>query len=76
MDAENTHRYPGHHLWSMSANVPAGRHLEVIARVVNLTDERFAESAGYTQARGEEFAPGLPRTVYLGLQYRWGGEGR
>jgi outer membrane receptor protein involved in Fe transport len=76
MDAENTHRYPGHHLWSLSANVPAGRRLEVIGRIVNLGDERFAESAAFTQARGEEFAPGLPRTVYLGLQYRWGGEGR
>jgi outer membrane receptor protein involved in Fe transport len=74
MDAENTHRYPGHHLWSLSSNLPMGRHLEVTGRVVNLLDERFAESAQFTQARGEEYAPGLPRTIYLGLQYRWGAE--
>ena len=76
MDAENTHRYPGHHLYSLSANLPIGRHLEVIARMVNVTDERFAESAVFTEARGEEYAPGLPRTVYIGLEYGWGGDAR
>jgi outer membrane receptor protein involved in Fe transport len=76
MDAENSHRYPGHDLYSISSSLPVGRHLTVIARMMNVTDERFAESASYTQARGEEFAPGLPRTVYVGLQYGWGGDGR
>lgn len=76
MDAENTHRYPGHNLFSLSANVPVGSHLELIGRVVNLTDERFAESAVYTLARGEEFAPGMPRTIYLGVEYGWGGDAR
>lgn len=76
MDAENTHEYPGHNLWTLSANVPVAGRLEVIGRIANLTDERFAESAVYTQARGEEFAPGLPRTVYIGLQYGWGGGDR
>ena len=73
MDAENTHRYPGHDLLTLSANIPVGTRLELIGRVVNLTDERFAESALFTRARGEEYAPGLPRTVYIGLQYGWGG---
>ncbi|MEX2583691.1 MAG: TonB-dependent receptor, partial [Gemmatimonadota bacterium] len=73
MDAENTHRYPGHNLWTLATNVPLPGNLEAIGRVVNLADEHFAESAQYTTFRGEEFAPGLPRTIYLGLQYRWNG---
>ena len=76
MDAENTHEYSGHDLFSISTNVPVGRHLQIIGRVANLTDERFAESAVFTAARGEEYAPGLPRTVYIGLQYGWGGDER
>lgn len=76
MDAENTHQYPGHNLVSLSANVPFGSSVELIGRVVNLTDERFAENAVYTAARGEEYAPGLPRSIYVGLRYGWGGDGR
>lgn len=76
MDAENTHKYPGHDLWTLSANIPVIRRLELMGRISNLTDERFAENAAYTRARGEEFAPGMPRTVYVGLQYGWGGGDR
>lgn len=76
MDAENTHEYPGHDLWTLAANVPLPGNLEAIGRVVNLKGDRFAESARYTSFRGEEFAPGLPRTIYLGIQYSWEGARR
>jgi len=71
MDADNTHRYGGHALINLRADVPVTRGIEAVARVSNLLDERYAEGASYTQAAGEEFAPGMPRTVYLGLQWRW-----
>jgi iron complex outermembrane receptor protein len=71
MDAENTHEYPGHDLWNLYANVPVTRSLELVGRLANIADVRYAESASFTQFRGEEFAPGMPRTVYLGVQYRW-----
>jgi len=73
LDAENSHRYDGHTLLSLSANVPVAPGLELVGKVVNLADERFAESASYTRARGEELAPGTARTLYLGAQYRLGG---
>lgn len=73
MDADNTHRYGGHALVNLRADVPLARGIEAVARVSNLRDERYAEGAGYTQAAGEEFAPGMPRTVYFGLQWRWEG---
>lgn len=70
MDADNTHRYPGHDLFGARLSVPVYRGATLFARLTNLTDERYAESSGFTQARGQEFAPGLPRALYLGVQVR------
>ena len=36
---------------------------QVFGRVLNLADTRHAETASFTQARGQEFAPGAPRAV-------------
>jgi outer membrane receptor protein involved in Fe transport len=73
MDADNTHRYDGHTLLSLSAGVPVSRMLEATVRVNNLANEHYAENASYTSAqRGPEYAPGLPRSVYAGLQLRIG----
>ena len=74
MDAENTHRYPGHALLGVRGQLPVAGGLQAVARIHNLRDVRYAEGAAYTQARGEEFAPGIPRTVYLGVQWRWEGD--
>ena len=43
-------------------NAPDGLvgRVTVFGRLMNLTDELYAENAGYTVARGEEYAPGLP----------------
>lgn len=73
MDADNTHGYGGHSLVSLRADLPVTRGMAIVTRVNNLLDERYAEGAAYTQAAGEEYAPGMPRNVYLGLQWRWEG---
>lgn len=70
MDPENTNRYDGHTLLSLRADLPSFRGVTIFGRVANLTDKRYAELATYTAARGEELAPGMPRTLYLGIQYR------
>lgn len=69
MDPQNTHRYPGHDMLNLRMNVPVTGGVGVFARLVNVTDVRFAESASFTAARGLEYAPGMPRTLYVGL--RW-----
>jgi outer membrane receptor protein involved in Fe transport len=69
MDASNTHRYPGHDLLNLRASYPVGP-VTVFGRLMNVTDERYAENAAYTIARGEEYAPGLPRALYLGVEVR------
>ena len=71
MDAANTERYDGHTLLSLRGRVRLGKGVAAIARVLNLTDERYSESSSYTLQRGREFAPGMPRTLYAGLELDW-----
>jgi iron complex outermembrane recepter protein len=70
LDAVNTARYRGHDLVSLVGNLPVGDRVTVFARVHNLTDVRYAESAGWSGVRGPEFAPGMPRTLHAGLELR------
>ncbi|HET7230573.1 MAG TPA: TonB-dependent receptor [Longimicrobium sp.] len=71
-DPQNTHRYDGHSLVNLHATVPVRGGVELVGRMNNVLDERYAEAAQYTVARGEELAPGMPRSLYLGVQLRAG----
>jgi outer membrane receptor protein involved in Fe transport len=70
MDAENTTRYQGHTLVNLRGSVGVHGHLMVFARLMNLADVRYADRAAFTTSRGSEFAPGMPRTLYAGVEYR------
>ncbi len=71
LDDENTQKYDGHDLYHLRVNYMASPQMELFGRVENLTDERYATGASYSQWRGRELAPGLPRTVYAGVKYSW-----
>lgn len=74
MDVANTQRYDGYSLVNLRADVPVTRGLSVVGRMNNALDRRYAETATFASAqRGVELAPGMPRTLYLGVQYRWEG---
>ncbi|HEX6940208.1 MAG TPA: TonB-dependent receptor [Longimicrobiales bacterium] len=68
LDAANTERYDGHDLLNLRASYEVRPGATLYVRVDNVTDARYAESAGYSTFLGREFAPGLPRTLYAGLQ--------
>ncbi len=70
MDPANTVTYDGYDLINVRAeyNLPAG--FSVFGRLMNLTDEHYADRATYNDFRGEELSPGLPRALYIGLEYR------
>lgn len=70
MDDANTNTYQGHHLFNVRAAYKVVEGFEVFGRVMNLADTRWATIAQYTNSR-EEFAPGLPRTVYGGVTVRF-----
>lgn len=70
MDPADSHYYEGHTLLNLRGSWVLFHHTTLFARLMNATNARYAERATFTTARGEEFAPGLPRTFYLGVQYQ------
>lgn len=71
MDAANTQKYDGHDIFNLRVNYPVSKQVELMGSITNLSDERYAESAAYKTTSGKEFAPGMPRTVYVGARYNW-----
>lgn len=69
MDPNNTSKYDGHNLINLRASLKFHEKVMLLGRVGNLTDELFAERATYNAFRGDEFAPGSPRTVNISLRY-------
>jgi outer membrane receptor protein involved in Fe transport len=70
MDQTNEHEYEGHDLFGARASFSFNDHVGAFLRVTNLADTRYAERASYNAFRGEELAPGLPRTLYFGVELR------
>jgi iron complex outermembrane receptor protein len=70
MDADNLATYPGHTLVNLRGSYVLFQRVGIYARLNNVLNRRYAERASYTQARGREFAPGMPRTLYAGLEVR------
>jgi len=71
MDPDNTHDYGGHDLLNLHASMIAASNVELFARVINVTNRRYAEVASYTVAQQSQYNPGAPRTVYAGVRYNW-----
>jgi outer membrane receptor protein involved in Fe transport len=71
MDANNTTKYGGHTLFNIRGQVDLLSNVRAFAKVLNLFDRLYAESASYTMARGRELAPGRPRTLFVGLEFDW-----
>jgi outer membrane receptor protein involved in Fe transport len=72
LDAENTYgKYSGHDLFNLRASVDIAKQTTGFLRVMNLADKRYADSASQSSASGGLYSPGLPRTVYAGIESRW-----
>ncbi|PTY00134.1 TonB-dependent receptor [Opitutus sp. ER46] len=63
-------RYPGHDLINLRGSYRLSPHLSVSARVMNLADKRYAESASIA-SNTPVFSPGLPRAGYVAIEYNW-----
>lgn len=70
MDDDNTHRYDGHDIYNLRLNYPMAEKLELYARVMNLSDVRYATASSYGYGKSE-YAPGMPRTFYAGINYKF-----
>jgi outer membrane receptor protein involved in Fe transport len=63
-------KYPGHHVLNLRARHRLGPHVAVFARVMNLADKRYADSASVS-SNTPVFSPALPRAYYAGLEATW-----
>lgn len=68
MDEANSSQYKGHHLFNLRGSHDVNETVKVVGRVMNVGDKRYATATSYKSTTGEEFAPGLPRTFFLGLE--------
>ena len=60
--------YDGHDLVNIRTNYPISPRLEISLRVLNLTDELYAETTGKW---GPTYTPGRPRTAFFGAKYNF-----
>ena len=72
MEPQNRHRYPGHEIVNLRARAALGRRVIAYLRLLNLTGRAYADRADYTVFSGERYFPGRPRSLFAGLEWRWG----
>jgi len=70
MDQTNTGKYDGHDIYNLRFNQRIDKQLNLFARVINLRDERYATAASISRGNNE-LAPGMPRTLYAGVDYKF-----
>ena len=70
MDQANSARYKGHDVYNLRGNWAMTPGLSLYATLHNLLDDRYAESASVSSGT-EVFSPGLPRTLYVGVEAKW-----
>ena len=76
MDAANTEKYSGHDVFNIRINYHLSKKVELYSRIMNMTDQRYATAAKYSPAafgnpEKFEYSPGMPRTVYAGMKYKF-----
>jgi len=70
MDQSNTEKYDGHDLFNLRVNYFASKKFETFVRLMNVGDKTYATSASYSRGAAT-FAPGMPRTLYAGAEYKF-----
>lgn len=70
LDPANERAYAGHNLLNLRASYDLSSRLNLFLRANNVADERYAERASWNAFRGTEYAPGLPRSFYVGVAVR------
>lgn len=63
-------KYDGHDLFNLRFTQAIDARWTLFARVLNLTDRRFADSASVSSGAAV-YSPGLPRALYAGLEGKW-----
>ena len=64
-DPQNEHEYEGHDLLHLRGSWQATETTRIFYRIMNLTDEEYAERADFAFGNDRYFV-GTPRSVFLG----------
>ncbi len=70
LDQANTEKYGGYETFNLRMNHQVTAEFNVYARVMNLTDEKYATAAALSRGN-PEFAPAMPRTFYAGIDFKF-----
>ena len=70
MDDANTKKYEGFTVGNVKASYQANKHLDLFAKVNNVTNKTYAETADYSYGT-EKYTPAAPRQVFVGMEYNW-----
>lgn len=76
MDQANTQKYNGHDLLNIRTRYTLSKKSTIYARVMNVTDERYATAASYKAAafgkpESFEYSPGMPLSLYVGYTQKF-----
>ena len=70
-DADGNDRIEdGYTIGNFKARYQVSEQLSFNARILNITDEEYAQEASYRYSK-TTYSPGAPRTAYVGLSYQW-----
>ena len=72
LEPENLRRYSGHELLNLRVRGELGKNWIAYLRLLNVTDRAYADRADYTVFSAERYFPGRPRSIYAGVEWRWG----
>ncbi len=70
LDDNNTKTYDGYDLYNFKISYKPGKNWSWYAKVNNITDEIYAESASFSYGK-EKYTPGAPRQFYVGFEYNF-----
>ena len=68
LDDNNSRTYEGYTIAHLKANYRVSKQLQLSAKINNISDKIYAESASYSYDN-EKYTPGAPRQVFAGLEY-------
>jgi iron complex outermembrane recepter protein len=82
MDNANTVKYPGHTLLNLRGSYQFAKGWEAWLQARNLADKHYADTASssysgvgtYSPDTQNQYAPGAPRSIMVGLAYTFGGK--
>ena len=70
LEPGNLFEYPGHTVYHLRGQIRINDQWRAFARILNITDRRYADRADFTGFTGQRYFPGAPRSIFAGLEWR------